>query len=110
MSKSPLELLSDIITESHKQIQNDFKAINPVVSVTTKMRLIGIPSDIITIDCLATRKRILIVLNDGQPQKVNYQFCMKDDDPEDTFTALPLCDVTQKCLYDWMASYFSRAD
>jgi len=74
------------------------------------MRSIGIPSDIITIDCLATKKRILIVLNDGQPQKVNYPFCMKDDDPEDIFTVFPISNVTQKCLYDWMASYFSRVN
>lgn len=108
MSKTPLEILSDTVTESHKKIQNDFEMINPVVSVTTKMRTVGIPADVMMIDCLQTKKRILIVLNDEQPDSFSYQFCMKEEDPLDQFTALPLSDLTETLLYDWMAGYFSE--
>ena len=108
MSKTPLERLSDTVTESHKKIQNDFESINPVVSVTTKMRGVGIPADVMMIDCLVTKRRILIVLNDEQPDSFSYQFCMKEEDPLDQFMVLPLTDLTETLIYDWIAGYFSE--
>ena len=106
MSKPPLEILSDTITEAHTQIQSNFDNINPVVSVTRKMRTIGIPADAMTIDCLTSGKRILVVLHDEQPEILSYQFGLKDQDPENDFITLPIQDLKAEVMYNWMLEYF----
>ena len=108
MSK-PLETLCNIMSEVHAQIQSDFKDIDPIMGVNQRMRDIGIASDIITIDCIKTQKRIVIVLHDEQEGIINYQFCFRNQDPSDTFEHIQLNDLTEKVLYDWIQSYFSPA-
>ena len=107
MNKPPLEILSDIATEAHTQIQKNFADINPVVSVNRKMRTAGIPADAMTIDCLKSSKRILIVLHDQQPETLNYQFGYKDKDPENTFTPIPISELSTSVMYEWISEYFS---
>ncbi|MDX8382687.1 MAG: hypothetical protein R8M45_01320 [Ghiorsea sp.] len=106
MSK-PLETLCNIMSEVHAQIQRDFKDIDPIMGVNQRMREIGIASDIITIDCIKTQKRILLVLHDEQADTISYQFCFRNQDPSDTFEQLPLHELTEKILYDWIKNYFS---
>jgi len=107
LSNKNLKLLCDIATDAHTRIQQDFKDINPVVGVSQKMRDIGVPADAMTIDCLKTGKRIILVLHDQQPDIVNYQFCFKDKDPDDEFDQLPFSKLTTQKLYDWIKTYFS---
>lgn len=108
MKKSPLELLSDFVTDAHTKIQKNYQDINPVVSVSRKMRSVGIPADAMTIDCLKSRKRILIVLHDEHADTFSYQFCMKDEDPSDSFIRLALDELSIDLLYEWMSEYFSE--
>ena len=102
-----LSALSELATEAHARIQQDFSDINPVVGVNRGMRSAGIPADAMTIDCLKSNKRIILILHDQQPEVISYQFSFKDKDPGDVFEQVKFSEVTTQKLYDWIKSYFS---
>ena len=106
LSENNLKTLCDLTTEAHTRIQQDFENINPVVGVSKKMRDIGVPADAMTIDCLKTRKRIIIILHDQDPVNLNYQLCFMDKDPEDEFQKLQFDKLSTQLLYDWIKDYF----
>lgn len=106
MSEDPLKALSDMASDAHARIQAAHQHINPVVEVRRGMRDAGIPADVMTIDCLRTRRRITLILHDGQPGKVLYQFVTMDDEVGNDFKQIPLSDVTTDTLFDWMQDYF----
>jgi len=108
LSDQPLSILSDTAAEAHVRIQTDFENINPVVSVSQKMRTQGIPVDMMTIDCLKTGKRIILILHDEQPDIVSYQFSFKDKDPDNKFEIIQLSELTTQTLYEWIKNYFSN--
>jgi len=108
VTDTPLSKIYDLVAEAHADIQRDFSDIDPVVGVITKMRTIGIQADAMTIDCLKTGKRILLVCQDEEPDEVNLQFCLRDEDPADDFEIIPIENVTTKQLYDWMRVTFQR--
>ncbi|WP_415903498.1 hypothetical protein ACMXYR_07230 [Neptuniibacter sp. QD29_5] len=103
-----LELLWEQASEAHTAIQRDFSDIDPLIGVSQNMRKQGIPADVMTIDCLRTRKRIIIILHDQQPDIVSYQFAGMDSDPEGDFDALAFEKVTEKQIYQWIAEYFKN--
>ena len=109
LTNQPLSILSDVAAEAHMRIQANFEDINPVVSVSQKMRSYGIPADTMTIDCLKTGKRIILILHDEQPDIIRYQFSFKDKDPDDKFEIIQLDKLTTQTLYEWIKSYFSSA-
>ena len=109
MISPALATLSDVVTAAHTRIQQTCENINPVVGVNRGMRAQGIPADAMTIDCLVTGKRILLILHDQQSDIVSYQFTFKDQDPAEVFEAIKLSELTSSTLYDWMKSYFSIA-
>lgn len=108
-ANSALLSLSDIASQAHEKIQLDFKDINPVISVMQGMRKTGIPADVLTIDCLVTNKRILIVLHDLHPDIMRYQFIFIDQDPSDDYQEVVATDVTSDMVYDWIKDYFTVA-
>jgi len=105
LSKS-LAFLSDTATEAHTRIQRDFQHIDPIVGVNQSMRSNGVPADLMTIDCLKSGKRIILILHDQQPDIISYQFSYKDKDPSEEFESMQLSELTSKTLYDWMKDYF----
>ncbi len=107
MTQTPLEILSDRITNAHTRIQQEHADINPVVGVNRQMRASGIPADAITIDCLRTNRRILIILHDHAPDLVRYQFGQRNTDPEVDFEAMKMHKVSEQQLYEWMVQTFS---
>ena len=107
MSEKQLEMLCDIVTESHARIQSDFKDLNPIVGVIQQMRKSGVPADAMTIDCSGSDKRIILILHDHHPDIVSYQFSYKDKDPEEKFEQISLAEFTADRLYDWIREYFS---
>ena len=109
MTEKNLELLSDCVTEAHTKIQQQFENINPIVGLSRGMRNVGIPADALTIDCLRTGKRIIIILHDDQPEIIQYQFSFKDKDPDDVFQKLPIDKLNDTIVFDWMKQYFSDA-
>ena len=97
--------LCDNVTEAHTRIKNDFKEIDPIVGVSKKMRESGIGADVMTIDCLRSGKRIILILHDHQPDSISYQFTFKVQDPAAQFEEVPFTDASEDKLYDWMKSY-----
>ena len=110
MTHKHLEALCELTTASHARIQQDFKTINPVVSVSQKMRASGIPADAMTIDCLKSGKRIIIVLHDQQPEILSYQFAFKDKEPAEEFEQIPFAELSEATLYAWMKAYFNGSN
>jgi len=106
VTDSALSNMYSLVTAAHAQIQNDFDNIDPIVSVNRQMRSNGIPADAMTIDCLKTGKRIILIFHDEQPDVISYQFCLKDKDPYEEWQSIPYEDVTTKQLYDWMKQNF----
>ena len=102
-----LKAFSDTVTDAHTRIQADYELIDPVVGVSRNMRKNGVPADAMTIDCLKTKKRIIIILHDHQPDLIHYQFSFTEQDPGDKFESMPFADVTDEVLYTWMKDYFS---
>lgn len=102
-----LERLCELATEAHTRIQKDFGDIDPVVGVSQGMRKTGVPADLMTIDCLRSGKRIILVLHDQQPGIVSYQYAYKDKDPGNNFEQIPLAELGAEQLYDWIKGYFS---
>ena len=106
MLSKQLEKLCDNATVAHTRIQKEIKNIDPIVGVNQSMRKNGVPADIMTIECLRTGKRIVLVLHDQQPDVINYQFCFRNKDPEGEYHQIPFKEVTEFKLFDWMKDYF----
>ena len=106
MSEDPLKALSDMASDAHTRIQAAHQHINPVVEVRRGMRDAGIPADVMTIDCLRTRRRITLILHDAQPGVLLYQFVTIEDEVGNDFKKIALPDVNTGTLFDWMQDYF----
>jgi hypothetical protein len=106
-SKS-LEKLCDLATIAHTRIQKDFDDLDPIVGVSQNMRNNAVPADAMTIDCLRSGKRIIIILHDQYPDVLMYQFSFKVKGPKDSFNELDLADLTEEILYEWMSDYFTK--
>jgi hypothetical protein len=102
-----LSTLSDIAAEAHASIQQDFENINPIIGVSQNMRASGFPADAMTIDCLQTNKRIILILHDHQPDTISLQFSFRDKDPDDNFEKIAFNVLTAEKMYEWMKAYFS---
>ncbi|MBB3167483.1 hypothetical protein [Simiduia aestuariiviva] len=103
-----LNAISEFLSEAHARIQQNFTTINPVVGINQQMRASGIPADVITIDCLTSNRRILIILHDSTPDVARYQFGKRDRDPEKAYREIALNALTADQLYQWMGEYFSE--
>lgn len=109
MSADPLATLSDLATEVHTRVQQRVSNMNPIVSVRRNMRTAGIPADAMTIDCLKTGKRIILILHDQMPDIISFQFSMIEEESGDTFERIAFADLTADVLYQWITEYFSTA-
>ncbi len=101
-----LKTVCDIVTESHSRIQKDFADLNPLVGVNQKMREMDVPVDIVTIDCLQSDKRIILILHDHYPDQVRYQFAYKETDPAGEFEQIDYNQLTTDKVYTWITVYF----
>ena len=110
MSDAALKTLSDLATEAHTRIQSGDSGINPVIGLRRGQRDGGFPADVITMDCLQTRKRIVLILHDQHPGQMIYQFAMIDEDREGGFEQMPFAEVSASILHDWMKDYFSDTE
>lgn len=107
MNANPALLsLSEVVSDAHAKIQQDFVELNPVIGVMQGMRKMGIPADVITIDCLVTNKRILIILHDEHPNMTRYQLTYIDQDPSDDYQDVASDKVNSETVYSWIKEYF----
>lgn len=101
-----LSEISQTLTEAHARIQQNHAGINPVVGINRQMRASGIAVDLVTIDCLVSNKRILMIMQDAKPDEVSYQFCRRDTDPAGGYEVIPLAELTVDKVYGWVVEYF----
>jgi hypothetical protein len=106
MSESALKALSDMASDAHVRIQAAHEHINPVVEVRRGMRDSGIPADVMTIDCLRTRRRITLILHDEQPGTLLYQFITIEEEVGEEFQSMPLSGMDTQKLFQWIEGYF----
>lgn len=106
MSEDPLKSLSDMASDAHARIQAAHEHINPVVEVRRSMRDSGIPADVMTIDCLRSRRRITLILHDEHPGVLLYQFITIEDEVGEQFQQMLLADISTQVLFDWIQEYF----
>ena len=106
MSEDSLKALSDMVSDAHARIQASHEHINPVVEVRRGMRGAGIPADVMTIDCLRTRRRITLILHDEQPGVLLYQFITIEDEVGDDFQSMALSEMDTQKLFQWIEEYF----
>ena len=109
MSHKNLSRLCDMATEAHTRFQQEIENIDPIVGVSQNMRTNGVPADAMTIDCLKSGKRIILILHDQTPGSISYQFSWRDKDPEENFTEMPFDDLTQVMIFEWMKSYLAMS-
>lgn len=107
MAEDPLKTLSDMASDAHARIQQTYEHINPVVEVRRGMREAGFPADVMTIDCLRSRRRILMILHDEEPGMLLYQFVTLEDEMDTEFQRKALAEVSTDTLVDWIKGYFS---
>ena len=107
MNEEAIYQLADIAGAAQTKIQQNFKSVDPIVGISRHMRKSGFPIDAMMIDCLTTGKRILILINDDKPDEVSYQFGYKDKDPALEFDELPIKDITEEKIYNWIKQYFT---
>ncbi|KAA1176154.1 hypothetical protein FWJ25_03220 [Marinobacter salinexigens] len=106
MPEDPLKSLSDMASDAHARIQATHEHINPVVEVRRGMRDSGIPADVMTIDCLRTRRRITLILHDARPGNLLYQFITIDEEVGNNFQSMELSAMSADTLFDWIQDYF----
>ena len=106
MPSQQLTTLCDLATEAHTRIQQKYADLDPIIGVSENMRATGVPADVMTIDCLKSRKRVLLILHDHQADLVRYQFGFIDRDPEREFEQIAFDDLTAGTLFDWIRDYF----
>jgi len=106
MSEQSLKALSDMASDAHARIQAAHEHINPVVEVRRGMRDSGIPADVMTIDCLRTRRRITLILHDEQPGVLLYQFITIEEEVGKDFQSMALAEVDTQTLFQWIEDYF----
>ena len=107
VSVDPLKTLSDLVNDAHTQIQAAHQHINPVVEVRQSMRDVGIPADVLTLDCLRTQRRITLILHDQHPGVVLYQFVTREEEVGGEFKQIALAEMSSQTLFDWMQDYFA---
>lgn len=106
MHEDPLKTLSDMASDAHARIQATHEHINPVIEVRRGMRDTGIPADVMTIDCLRTRRRITLILHDEQPGVLLYQFITIEDEVGEEFQSMPFSEMDALKLFQWIEDYF----
>jgi hypothetical protein len=109
MEQTALQSLSDLTETAHARLQSEYADINPMVSLRSGMREVGIPADMINVDCMRTRRRILLILHDDYPDSLLYQFTDLDQEAGNDFQQMALDEVGVDTLFAWMRDYFARA-
>lgn len=98
--------LADVAGVAQIDFQKAHQHCDPVIGIMRSMRDAGFAADAITIDCLLSGKRILLILHDSTPDVVDYLFGYRDVDPDMNFNKISLTDLNAKQFYDWMKDYF----
>lgn len=79
--KSTLINLSEIVASANDLFYKKFDNIHTVMGIMDKtLRNQGIKADAITIDCIALKKKIVLLIHDDKPDAVDIALGNKDGD------------------------------
>ncbi|MEW6997373.1 hypothetical protein AADZ86_06695 [Colwelliaceae bacterium BS250] len=79
--KPVLNSLSEIVAQANDNFYNNHKSINIIMGIMDKnLRKQGMNADAITIDCVAKNKKIVFLLHDSKPTKVDVALGNKEGD------------------------------
>lgn len=106
MSQTTIEALGELASQAQQRIQKESKNIEPVVGLIKSMREAGFPADVLTIDCIKSNKRIMVLLHDDRPTEAAYEFGFRDKDPTMQFSYISYDELTAEVIYQWMKEYF----
>jgi len=106
MKQDKIYEIGDIAADAQVKIQQAYKNLDPVVSISRAMRKSGFPADTMTIECLTSKKRILVILHDDHPQNISYQFGFSNEDPGPDFISLATDALTPELIFEWIKEYF----
>jgi len=109
MTQNRLHDFADIIQVAQAEIQKNHPNLNPLISLSSHLREHGFASDIITIDEPSSKKRIMMLLHDDKPSRVEYQLGLMDVDPLMEFVEVDQASLTAQALYLLIESHFSYA-
>lgn len=100
--------LADIAALAQLQFQQQYLHIDPIIGVNRQMRAQGFAVDLLTIECAVTKKRITLLIEDGKPQQVQYQFGRADQDPSGEFESVMLTELDQQRFFELMVAGLAK--
>jgi len=93
--------ISDLAQLAQARIQQE-SDIDPVIAISHGLRQSGFAADALTIVNKHTDKRILMIFHDNQQDVVDYEVGVASQDPTFAFQQIPLSELTEQKLYEWM--------
>lgn len=104
--KEPLNSVAETIAKANDAFAEQYQQIDTLVGIIDKaLRAQGMLADAVTIDCPAQDKKLVFLLHDSQPDKVEIALGNKAGDIFSTSTLLR-ADLTEMKLLTIMASFF----
>lgn len=94
MNKEKIYLLADLAAVAQTEIQKEFADLDPVIGIKRSMRDSGFPVDALTIDCIVSGRRIILLLHDEKPNELVYQFSYIDRDTGSDFITVSYDEVS----------------
>ena len=94
--------ISDIASVAQARVQQAYNDIDPIINISHQMRQAGFAADTLTIERQQTKKRILMIFDDQDPDTVLVELGYSNEDPRMTFTAFALKDLSETLLFNWM--------
>lgn len=99
--------LGDLAEAAQKDIQAEFPEVNPIIGINRGLRKSGFPADLMTIDDLKSRKRIILMMHDLKPDTLGFQLSTIDEDPGTQFDNWPIERVNQAQFRTWIIELFA---
>jgi hypothetical protein len=104
--KSKLKRLSEVVANANDALYAKFSDIDTLMGIMDQtLRKQGINADAITIDCIPANKKIVLLLDDGQPEQVEIAIGNKAGDIYSS-SHFDLSEVTEGMLLALMEANF----
>ncbi|MCP4323962.1 MAG: hypothetical protein GY951_13375 [Psychromonas sp.] len=104
--KEPLKSFSEIIAQANDEFYQTNKTLDTVIGVMDKsLRKQGMNADAISIDCIPLNKKIVFLLHDVKPDKVDIAFGNKAGDINSS-SQQNISDISVNKVVEYMVDYF----
>ena len=106
--KSTLKNLSEIVAKANDLFYDKFDNINTLMGIIDKaLRKQGIQADAVTIDCIALKKKIVLVLHDAKPDAVEIALGNKEGDIHSSFEH-PMSEISEDFIMEILEKNFIK--